>query len=212
MALTVGSHGWWMVIGWDGFVSIKGWFGGDSGLLVRVACGLWWIGRLGRDWWFLIWLCLWGRGVGLLLWFSGIGGCGVCCGWVWWFKFRFSDGVRDLRVDRWSYCFWVLSCMLIVWVMRARWVRGLVLRLWVWCEWLWCNWVLVSLMSSGYAVGLLMEFYDAVSWRFLGLGGISRRLDSFERFVLWRWCVYRWWSGELGLFLGLSGLGSLFDL
>lgn len=64
--------------------------------------------------------------------------------------------------------------------MRAWWVRGLVLRLWVWCEWLWCNWVLVSLMSSGYAVGLLMEFYDAVSWRFLGLGGISRRLDSLN--------------------------------
>ena len=35
-------------------------------------------------------------------------------------------------------------------------------------------------MSSGYAVGLLMEFYDVVSWRFLGLGGISRPLDSLN--------------------------------
>lgn len=42
--LVVGNRDW---SGGCPFVSIKGWFdGGDSGLLVRVTCELWWIGGL----------------------------------------------------------------------------------------------------------------------------------------------------------------------
>lgn len=190
MALTVGSNG---VVN------------GDCGVIC-LLCYEWFYkwSRGGQLWLFWVAICLDQRLV-CCFGFSGIGGCGVCCGWVWWFKSRFSAGVRDLRVDRWSYCFWVLSCMLIVWVMRARWYVG-----WCWdcgfdvsgCD----VWVLVSLMSSGYAVGLLMEFYDAVSWRFLGLGGISRRLDSLNDLFMALMCLSLmvWW---IGLVLGFEWVG-----
>lgn len=119
--------GWWMVIGLGWVCLCYEWFykwsrGGViviglvvalcldqrrvrvvcvAGLLVRVVCELWLGWWVGHGWWFLTWLCLWGRGVGFVALCPVVLEDVVCCGWVWWFKSRFSAGVHGwgVRVD-----------------------------------------------------------------------------------------------------------------